>query len=178
MQRRLCEMSEAKWCITEAKCLQISHNKYASQRDAISPLMGNLMLSHSAGMHHPGISIAGICPNKFERAKGSKRFHFASLHYIFSAYLPIHIKFLTEFHRIFFGTTCISFPFFSWCCADLLWNCSRTEIFLKNSFLILYNVWAGVRLAHCFFGAVLACEKVFGVSGCVPVVCGNLWKFV
>ena len=110
MQRRLCEMSEAKWSITEAKCLQISHNKYASQRDAISHSMGNLMLLHSAGMQHPDISIAGICPNKFERAKGSKRFHFASLHYIFSAYLPTHIKFLTEFHRIFFGTTCISFP--------------------------------------------------------------------
>ena len=110
MQRRLCEMSEAKCSITEAKCLQISHNKYASQRDAISPPMDNLMLSHSAGMQHPDISIAGICPNKFERAKGSKRFHFASLHYIFSAYLPTHIKFLTEFHRIFFGTTCISFP--------------------------------------------------------------------
>ena len=77
MQRRLCEMSEAKWSITEAKCLQMSHNKYASQRDAISPLYGNLMLSHSSGMQHPDISIAGICPNKFERAKGSKRFHFA-----------------------------------------------------------------------------------------------------
>ena len=102
MQRRLCEMSEAKWSITEVKCLQMSHNKYASQRDAISPLYGNLMLSHSAGMQHPDISIAGI----------SKRFHFASLHYIFSAYLPTHIKFLTEFLRIFFGTTCISFPYF------------------------------------------------------------------
>ena len=112
MQRRLCEMSEAKWSITEAKCLQISHNKYASQRDAISHSMGNLMLSHSAGIHNTDKSIAGICPNKFERAKGSKRFHFASLHYIFSAYLPTHIKFLTEFHRIFFGTTCISFPYF------------------------------------------------------------------
>ena len=112
MQRRLCEMSEAKWSMTEAKCLQISHNKYASQRDATSPSMGNLMLSHSAGMHNADISIAGICPNKFERAKGSKRFHFASLHYIFSAYLPTHIKFLTEFLRIFFGTTCISFPYF------------------------------------------------------------------
>ena len=100
MQRRLCEMSEAKWSITEAKCLQISHNKYASQRDAISYSMGDLMLSHSAGMHNTDKSIAGI----------SKRFHFASLHYIFSAYLPTHIKFLTEFHRIFFGTTCISFP--------------------------------------------------------------------
>ncbi|MCI6747045.1 MAG: hypothetical protein MR602_00230, partial [Bacteroidales bacterium] len=43
-------MSEAKWSITEAKCLQMSHNKYASQRDAISHSMGNLMLSHSAGM--------------------------------------------------------------------------------------------------------------------------------
>ena len=95
-------MSKAKWSIAEAKCLQMSHNKYASQRDAISPLYGNLMLSHSAGMQHPGISIAGI----------SKRFHFASLHYIFSAYLPTHIKFLTEFLRIFFGTTCISFPYF------------------------------------------------------------------
>ena len=102
MQRRLCEMSEAKWSIAEAKCLQMSHNKYASQRDAISTSMGNIMLSHSAGMQQPDISIAGI----------SKRFHFASLHYIFSAYLPTHIKFLTEFLRIFFGTTCISFPYF------------------------------------------------------------------
>ena len=97
MQRRLCEMSEAKWSITEAKCLQISYNKFASQRDAISYSMGNLMLSHSAGMHNTDISIAGIL----------KRFHFASLHCIFSAYLPTHIKFLTEFHRIFFGTTYI-----------------------------------------------------------------------
>ena len=89
MQRRLCVMSEAKCSITEAKCLQISQNKYASQRDAISPLYGYLMLSHSAGMHNTYITIAGI----------SKRFHFASLHHIFSAYLPTHIKFLTEFHR-------------------------------------------------------------------------------
>ena len=94
MQRRLCEMSEARRSITEAKCLQRSHNKYASQRDAISPLYSNLMLSHSAD-----ISIAGICPNKFERAKGSKRFHFASLHYIFSAYLPTHIKSLRDFFQ-------------------------------------------------------------------------------
>ncbi|MDY5953331.1 MAG: hypothetical protein SPJ37_08340 [Sodaliphilus sp.] len=90
-------MSEAKWSIAEAKCLQMSHNKYASQRDAISPLYGNLMLLHSAGMQHSDISIAGICPNKFERAKGSKRFHFASLNYIFSAYLPTHIKSLWDF---------------------------------------------------------------------------------
>ena len=88
MQRRLCEMSKAKWSITEAKCLQISQDKYASQRDAISPSMDYLMLSHSAGMHNTDIFIAGI----------SKRFHFALLHYIFSAYLPTHIKFLTEFH--------------------------------------------------------------------------------
>ena len=74
-----------------------SHNKHASQRDAISPPKGNLMLSHSAGMHNTDISIAGI----------SKRFHFASLHYIFSAYLPTHIKFLTEFRCIFFGAACI-----------------------------------------------------------------------
>ncbi|MDY5205901.1 MAG: hypothetical protein SPH48_07380, partial [Sodaliphilus sp.] len=63
----------------------------------------NLMLSHSAGMQQPDISIAGML----------KRFHFASLHYTFSAYLPTHIKFLTEFHRIVFGTTCISFQNFS-----------------------------------------------------------------
>ena len=72
-----------------------------------------MMLSHSAGMHNIDISIAGICPNKFERAKGSKWFHFASLNSIISAYLPTHIKFLTEFHRIFFGKTCISFHFLS-----------------------------------------------------------------
>ena len=119
MQRRLCEMSEAKWSITEAKCLQISHNKYASQRDAISPLYGNLMLSHSAGMQHPDISIAGI----------SKRFHFASLHYIFSAYLPTHIKFLTEFHRIFFGTTCISFPNQNGCVKILSITSTHPNIF-------------------------------------------------
>ena len=87
MQRRLCVISEAKCSITEAKCLQISHYKYASQRDAISPPMDNLMLSHPAGMHNTYISIAGI----------SKRFHFASLHYIFSAYLPTHIKSLWDF---------------------------------------------------------------------------------
>ena len=67
--------------------------------------------SHPAGMQICYAIFAGICPNKFERAKGSKRLHFASLHCIFSAYLPTHIKFLTEFHCIFFGTTCISFPF-------------------------------------------------------------------
>ena len=113
MQRRLCEMSEAKWSMTEAKCLQISHNKYASQRDATSPSMGNLMLSHSAGMHNADISIAGICPNKFERAKGSKRFHFASLHYIFSAYLPTHTHQIPNgisLHLI--GTTYVSFHFY------------------------------------------------------------------
>ncbi|UKI44874.1 MAG: hypothetical protein L6U16_05385 [Porphyromonadaceae bacterium] len=65
-------MSEAKWSITEAKCLQISHNKYASQRDAISHSMGNLMLSHSAGMHNTDKSIAGI----FEKIP----FRFAPLH--------------------------------------------------------------------------------------------------
>ena len=63
MQRRLCEMSEAKWCITEAKCLQISYNKFASQRDAISYSMGNLMLSHSAGMHNTDWQI--YCMNFF-----------------------------------------------------------------------------------------------------------------
>ena len=97
MCRQVCSFGYASFRITEAKCLQISHNKHASQRDAISTPKGNLMLSHSAGMHNIGISIAGI----------SKRFHFASLHCIFSAYLPTHIKFLTEFHRIFFGTTYI-----------------------------------------------------------------------
>ena len=119
------------------------------------------------------ILLCDIC-----RHFASVMLHFASLHYIFSAHLSTHIKFLTEFHRIFFGTTCISFPFFSWCCVNLLLNCSRTEIFLKNSFLILNNVWVAGRLAHCFFVAVLACEKVFGVSGWAPAVCENLWKFV
>ena len=134
MQRRLCEMSEAKWSIAEAKCLQKSHNKYASQRDAISPLYGNLMLSHSAGMQHPDISIAGI----------SKRFHFASLHYIFSAYLPTHIKFLTEFLRIFFGTTCISFPYF-------IYPPSFDKLFSKLSAKTEKNTkfWQGIHKIVC-----------------------------
>ena len=139
MQRRLCEMSEAKWSIAEAKCLQMSHNKYASQRDAISPLYGNLMLSHSAGMHNTDKSIAGI----------SKRFHFASLHYIFSAYLPTHIKFLTEFHRIFFGTTCISFLFFRGavqiCCGIVAGLKFLSKIrFLYN---IMCGSWDGSHIA-------------------------------
>ena len=128
MQRRLCEMSEAKWSITEAKCLQISHNKYASQRDAISHSMCNLMLSHSAGMHITDKSIAGI----------SKRFHFASLHYIFSAYLPTHIKFLTEFHCIFFGTTCMSFP--------ELWKCDL----IASPYSLLFVALVVVALLYAF----------------------------
>ena len=146
MQRRLCEMSEAKWSIAEAKCLQMSHNKYASQRDAISPLYGNLMLSHSAGMQHPDISIAGI----------SKRFHFASLHYIFSAYLPTHIKFLTEFHRIFFGTTCISFPF------NLHFRINR---FLKIGF----SLKASGFLCFCFSPSIYPLTPIF-----VPIFCIRL----
>ena len=72
MQRRLCEMSEAKWSITEAKCLQMSHNKYASQRDAISYSMGYLMLSHSAGMQQPDISIAGFARTSSSELKVRK----------------------------------------------------------------------------------------------------------
>ena len=75
-------------------------------RDAISPPKGNLMLSHSAGMHNIGISIAGI----------SKRFHFASLHYIFSAYLPTHIKSLRDFPLFWFVFFWgVGWRFFLWC---------------------------------------------------------------
>ena len=144
-------MSEAKCSITEAKCLQKSYNKCASQRDAISPSRGDLMLSHSAGMHNTDISIAGICPNKFERAKGSKRFHFASLHYIFSAYLPTHIKFLTEFHRIIFGTTCISFPKFNYFFADCL-------VFVDYcyNFVVVYNDFLG-RMKNLYTSLQACC---------------------
>ncbi|MDD7163189.1 MAG: hypothetical protein SPF86_10180, partial [Sodaliphilus sp.] len=81
---------------------------------------------------------------KFERAKGSKRFHFASLHYIFSAYLPTHIKFLTEFLRIFFGTTCISFPYFI--CPP-----SFGKLFSKLSAKIKENIrfWQGIPKIIC-----------------------------
>ena len=138
MQRRLCEMSEAKWSITEAKCLQISHNKYASQRDAISHSMGNLMLSHSAGMHNTDKSIAGI----------SKRLHFASLHYIFSAYLPTHIKFLTEFRCIFFGAACIllSILLMNFQCSFYPKSVIRACGILKKSFHVLMTdlgLWLG-----------------------------------
>ena len=160
MQRRLCEMSEAKWSITEAKCLQMSHNKYASQRDAISPLYGNLMLSHSAGMQHPGISIAGI----------SKRFHFASLHYIFSAYLPTHIKFLTEFHRIFFGTTCISFLKFIYNLhsvvvkvkAQLGKNIHNVINSTKRSEFLVFSCY--LCLVRVFFTCYLSSTKLIEIS--------------
>ena len=106
-----------------------SYNKHASQRDAISPLYGYLMLSHSAGMHNTDISIAGI----------SKRFHFASLHYIFSAYLPTHIKFLTEFHRIFFGTTCISFPKSFCIFLEKSWRMFTIYVYLRKE--IVQNIF-------------------------------------
>ena len=80
-------MSEAKWSITEAKCLQMSHNNKHPSGMRFRYLLKVLVLSHSAGMHNTYISNAGI----------SKRFHFASLHYIFSAYLPTHIKSLWDF---------------------------------------------------------------------------------
>ena len=57
-------MSEAKCSITEAKCLQMSHSKYAFQRNATTLfeyVFSNLLVvSHSAGMHNIGISVAGI----------------------------------------------------------------------------------------------------------------------
>ena len=121
MEHNRSEMSEAKWSITEAKCLQRSHNNTHPGGMRFRIQWGYLMLSHSAGMHNTDKPIAGI----------SKRFHFASLHYIFSAYLPTHIKFLTEFHRNFFGTTCISFPefnfllriiWFLWIIVIILWS--------------------------------------------------------
>ena len=49
-----------------------SHNKHASQRDAISPPKGNLMLSHSAGMHNTDIFYC----RHFEKIP----FRFAPLH--------------------------------------------------------------------------------------------------
>ena len=150
MQRRLCEMSEAKWSITEAKCLQMSHNKYASQRDAISPLYGNLMLSHSAGMQHPDISIAGI----------SKRFHFASLHYIFSAYLPTHIKFLTEFRRIFFGTTCISFPMFFAVLSVLAISFLKRALVQPWWLLFLLSLSLGRLFSWRFYALVEVCAAL------------------
>ena len=150
MQRRLCEMSEAKWSITEAKCLQMSHNKYASQRDAISPLYGNLMLSHSAGMQHPNISIAGI----------SKRFHFASLHYIFSAYLPTHIKFLTEFRRIFFGTTCISFPMFFAVLSVLAISFLKRALVQPWWLLFLLSLSLGRLFSWRFYALVEVCAAL------------------
>ena len=150
MQRRLCEMSEAKWSIAEAKCLQMSHNKYASQRDAISPLYGNLMLSHSAGMQHPDISIAGI----------SKRFHFASLHYIFSAYLPTHIKFLTEFRRIFFGTTCISFPMFFAVLSVLAISFLKRALVQPWWLLFLLSLSLGRLFSWRFYALVEVCAAL------------------
>ena len=58
--------------------------------------------SHPAGMRICYAIFAGISLRLCSISLRSFRITFA-------AYLPTHIKFLTEFHRIFFGTTCISF---------------------------------------------------------------------
>ena len=60
----------------------------------------NLLMakSHPAGMLVCYAIFAGISLRSFRIT--------------FAAYLPTHIKFLTEFHRIFFGTICISFLIF------------------------------------------------------------------
>ena len=42
-------------------------------------------------------------------------------------YLPTHIKFLTELHRIFFGTTCISSPVFT------LFKCNRLHLYVVKN---------------------------------------------
>ena len=62
------------------------------------------------------------------------------------SYLPTHIKFLTEFHRIFFGTTCISFPKI----IDKNW-CEYTALSFnmeKRRQSPLPHLW---RMGHFFF---------------------------
>ena len=72
MQRRLCEMSEAKWSITEAKCLQMSHNNKHPSGMRFRYLLKVLVLSHSAGMHNIDTSYY----RHFEKIP----FRFAPLH--------------------------------------------------------------------------------------------------
>ena len=92
MQRRLCVMSEAKCSITEAKYLQISHSKYAFQRNATTPNSPIMAKSHPAGMHICYGIFAGISLRLCSISLRSFRI-------TFTAYLPTHIKFLTEFRR-------------------------------------------------------------------------------
>ena len=72
MQQRLCEMSEAKWSITEAKCLQMSHNNKHPSGMRFRYLLKVLVLSHSAGMHNIDTSYY----RHFEKIP----FRFAPLH--------------------------------------------------------------------------------------------------
>ena len=90
MQRKLCVMSEAKCSITEAKCLQISHSKYAFQRNATTSNCRIMAKSHPAGMQICYTIFAGISLRLCSISLRSFRITFA-------AYLPTHIKSLRDF---------------------------------------------------------------------------------
>ena len=97
-------------------------------------------------MHNSDISIAGI----------SKRFHFASLHCIFSAYLPTHIKFLTEF----------LIPRVLWCKKiPCVVGATQGEIFDEMVRWIL-----SPRLTSTFFLFLVTCQDNVNQSGNVGYV--------
>ena len=88
-----------------SKCLQKIYQDVAFQRNATTsncPLNTKL---HPAGMRICYAIFAGISLRLCSISLRSFRITFA-------AYLPTHIKFLTEFHRIFFGTTLYIISYF------------------------------------------------------------------
>ena len=85
-----------------SKCLHWICKYYAFQRNATTPNSPIMAKSHPAGMHICYGIFAGISLRLCSISLRSFRI-------TFTAYLPTHIKFLTEFRRIVFGTTSISF---------------------------------------------------------------------
>jgi|GEM_PF-3502520 len=75
-----------------SKCLQWICKYYAFQRNATTPNSPIMAKSHPAGMHICYAIFAGISLRLCSISLRSFRITFA-------AYLPTHIKFLTEFRR-------------------------------------------------------------------------------
>ena len=75
-----------------SKCLHWICKYYAFQRNATTPNSPIMAKSHPAGMHICFVTFAGISLRLCSISLRSFRI-------TFTAYLPTHIKFLTEFRR-------------------------------------------------------------------------------
>ena len=98
------QWSEAKWNLFEMPAIDMPILCIPAECDNIKLPFGVEIASR-----WDACLLCDIC-----RHFASVMLHFASLHYIFSAYLPTHIKFLTEFLIPRYGWGQISPP--AWRC--------------------------------------------------------------